>query len=364
MKYYKNPETLKKLYCRERLSIRQIAEKFDSYPQIIRYWLVKFKIPLKSEKERFKVSKNFLQFLYLTKKLSIRKIAKILKTTYATARNKLIKYEIPLRTVSEANMKYSKIPFSGDLKEKAYMLGIRTGDISVAKNAKQLTIRTSTTHPAQLDMFTKTFRKYSHINIYLSKIPLGKAWQIYCNVDNSFNFLLKKLARIPDYILNNPQIFYSFLAGYADCEATWTIIKRGHDNIRFSFRIFSGDKKILEQIKSELEFLGFRPILFLEAKKGYRKTFGKYNKNMFSLRILYQEDVIKLANILMNLSKHQEKIYKMQLILDNKDSKWDEIENRIIKFRKTIKESRLNNNRGTPRMPRYARTNIDRENLF
>lgn len=125
--------TIKETLLAKKLSIRQIAEKFDSYPQIIRYWFVKYKIPLRSEKERFKVSKNFLEFLYLTKKLSIRKIAKILKTTYATARNKLIKYEIPLRTVSEANMKYSKIPFNNNLTEKAYMLGLRTGDISAAK---------------------------------------------------------------------------------------------------------------------------------------------------------------------------------------------------------------------------------------
>lgn len=165
-------------------------------------------------------------------------------------------------------------------------------------------------------MFQKTFDKYSHIGVYPYETLLGKAFQIYCNLDNSFNFLLHKPNEIPNWILENKRYFYYFLGGYADCEANWELWKRENGETRTIFKIFSGDKIILEQIKKKLENLKFHPILNLARKKGYKKNLWKYNKDMYCLQVLYQKDVARLAKMLLLISKHTEKIDRMKSVFE------------------------------------------------
>ncbi|MEM5773219.1 MAG: hypothetical protein QXL86_03305 [Candidatus Aenigmatarchaeota archaeon] len=108
------------------------------------------------------------------------------------------------------------------------------------------------------------------------------------------------------------------------------------------FQIISGDKIILNQIKNKLEQLDFRPRLGLANKKGYQKTFGKCNLDMYRLNLYHQKGVLKLAKILLNLSKHAEKIWKMKFILENYGKNWEEIEPKINEFKKWVKNTNLN----------------------
>ena len=71
--------------------------------------------------------------------------------------------------MSEAKTKYKKIHFSGNLNEKAYLLGLRTGDLSAHINWFQIRIGTSTTHPAQVEMLERAFEKYTHVHNYIHK---------------------------------------------------------------------------------------------------------------------------------------------------------------------------------------------------
>jgi len=296
-------------------------------------------------KRRLDITKNLLEDLYVKKKLSMPKIAKILNTSYFTVWNKMRTYEIKARSMSEAKIKYPKITFSGNLVEKAYMLGIRAGDISTAQASKQITVITATTHKAQLKMFAEIFGKYSKIKTYVTTIKFDgrKAWRIYCRLNNSFYFLLNKPNKIPKWILNSINYFYAFLAGYADCEACWNIYKlKDCKKFRLKFQIISGDKIILTQIKNKLFKLKFTPILRLAHKKGYMRTFGKYKKDMYRLNLNYQEDLIKLAKILLNLSHHEEKIWKMKFFLENKGKNWEDIKDKIDKFKGWLEYTNLN----------------------
>jgi hypothetical protein len=54
-------------------------------------------------------------------------------------------------------IKYPKNSFSGDLKEKAYLLGLRTGDIHCRKNHNMIRVESATSHLSQLTMFQKKF---------------------------------------------------------------------------------------------------------------------------------------------------------------------------------------------------------------
>ena len=63
---------------------------------------------------------------------------------------------------------------------------------------------------------------------------------------------------------------------------------------------------------------------------------------MYYVRVIKQKDVIKLVRILFPLSKHKEKIDKMNLIIGiSKDTKWDDIDSKVLNLRKEIKDSRL-----------------------
>lgn len=340
---YKNPRTLRRLYWKEGASSRQIARKFGVSQKTIRNWMKRFNIPRRCF-NRLDITKELLEELYLKKKLPMPKIAKTLSTTYDTIWRKMRKYGIRVRSMSEAKMKYPKFPFSGDLKEKAYMLGLRAGDISANRACKQITVVTGTTHRAQLQMFRKVFEKYSFVNSFIVQRKDGKrAWQIYCRLNNSFSFLLNKPNEIPKWILDNVNYFYAFLAGYADCEACWNIWKlKDCKKARARLQIISGDKKILEQITDKLKELKFKPRFRLAYKKGYRKnSIYKYNKDMYCLNLHYQDEIRKLAKILLKFSKHGEKIWKMKFILENQGKNWIDVKTEIDKFKQWVKENKL-----------------------
>jgi len=86
-------------------------------------------------------------------------------------------------------MKYPKKPFSNNLIEKAYLLGLRAGDISAAQHRKQVQVITGTTHPAQIRMFERVFMNYGHVGKYPYEQNGQRKWYVHCLLDKSFNFL-------------------------------------------------------------------------------------------------------------------------------------------------------------------------------
>jgi hypothetical protein len=164
---------------------------------------------------------------------------------------------------------------------------------------------------------------------------------MYCRLDKSFSFLLKKPKRIPKWVLDDINCFYSFLAGYSDSEVCWYLYKSG-DRFNARFQITSGDNIILHQICKKLTKLGFKTHLRLAHKKGYQKTFGKYNRDMYCLYINRKEDVKKLAEVLLNFSHHLEKIWKMRFIAQNIGKYWVLVKDEITKFKNRVKETTPN----------------------
>jgi DNA-binding CsgD family transcriptional regulator len=382
---------LEKLYWKEGLSIRQIAKKFDTSPTKIFSQMKKFKIPRRPAKKPINISKEQLEDLYITQRLSTLKISKILKISSATVsrklkkfgiptrkiepkykitkeeleelyinkklsslkiakilnmpdrrvRKKLEKFGIPRRTLSEAGTRYQKTPFSGDLKEKAYMLGLRAGDFYAQKIRKLIRFQTSTTHQAQIDLVKEVFGKYSHVSTYGQNGKWGRECFVYCDLHGSFDFLLEKPRRIPDWILSNNEFFYSFLAGYMDCEGSWTILKNDKNNVRFIFSLDSEDKSILEQIKEKLISFGVVVHVYLEAKKGEIVNGQRYNEDYYSLMIYQKSSILNLIEKLLPLSHHREKILKMKFIFRNKNSLWSEIESKLQKLKEEMKKEKI-----------------------
>ena len=55
----------------------------------------------------------------------------------------------------------TKLPFCGNLKEKAYLIGLRTGDIHARKPHRLIYAETTSTKTSQLMMFMNCFEKYT-----------------------------------------------------------------------------------------------------------------------------------------------------------------------------------------------------------
>src|SRR3989338_1294275 len=77
-----------------------------------------------------------------------------------TIRRKMERYGIKRKTLSEAMTIKFKKPFSGDLAEKAYFLGLRAGDFHAKRVKKCIRIQTSTTHQAQVNLLKDAFENY------------------------------------------------------------------------------------------------------------------------------------------------------------------------------------------------------------
>ncbi|MBU3918462.1 hypothetical protein KKC63_00935 [Patescibacteria group bacterium] len=337
---------LEDLYWNKGLSLREIGEKFHCNDTNILYWLKKFKIKRRpAYRKKIEIPKNILKDLYWNKNLSSREIAKMFGIKHGrTILKKLNKFEIPTKTVSQALTKKLKNPFSGRLEEKAYFLGLRAGDFYARWIRKSIRIQTSTTHLAQINLLKNAFRNYGETCIYLAKSKSREdEWFIYVDLHPSFEFLVTKPNKIPDWILKDKKYFFQFLTAYMDCEGSWKVQKSHQKHIRFMFKIKTGDLKILKQIKKKLEMLNYHAYLYLEKEKGTKSSYGSYNQDIFDLSINRKEEIVSLINKLLPLSKHSEKTRKMNFILKYKNKKWNSVEEPWNKLREEIKSELLKN---------------------
>ena len=288
--------------------------------------------------------------LYITKKFSQLKIGRLFNVQRQTVSRWLKRLNIPLRrrvdVVSEALIKYKRTSFSNNLSEKAYLMGLRYGDISTQKHGRQIRIYVSTTHPAMLQLFNNSFKKYGKVNYY-PKFNRGRKiyqWCVYVDLDKSFNFLLNKTSNIPRWIINDDQLFFAFLSGYFDSEGCLSIYyhqKDKYGNIQWIIK--SSDKIILITIVQKLRELGFNiqyPKLDKKAgtnKKNNNKNVGfPYKKDYWVIQTGIKSQVFSIINK-MDL-RHEEKIAKNRLSQMLVQSNWKNAIEKIILLRNQIKD--------------------------
>jgi DNA-directed RNA polymerase subunit M/transcription elongation factor TFIIS len=212
-----------------------------------------------------------------------------------------------------------KIPFSGDLKEKSYLLGLRTGDLHARSHYQKVQVEMTSTKQEQLKMFRTIFEKYAKVKSYEKKGGYtDKTNKIYSFLDKSFNFLVKKPSSIPDWIIEDKELFFFFLAGYCDSESSWIMTQHKKYGGKYRDLIFSlgtCDKRVLEQIHKKLKELGFSSHLYMVRKKG---IYGERvcNLNLYRVMMANRKSVIKLAETLLPISKHGDKINAKRRLID------------------------------------------------
>mgnify|MGYP006424450217 CR=1 FL=1 len=338
-------EQLEELYLIRKLSLSRIGNQFNCNGSNIFYWLKKFGIERRPVNHRkIDIPKNVLEDLYWDKGLSSREIAKKYGIKFGrTIRKKLKNYGIKRKTISEALTKKFKAPFCGDLSRKAFFLGLRAGDFYAKQMRKSIRLQTSSTHKAQVELLAKSFKEYGETKKYLHKNKERKAeWFIYVDLYSSFDFLLKKPEKIPNWILEDDRYFYNFLAAYSDCEGNWNLNKSHDKHFRYTFRLRTGDKKILEQIRDRLMLEELHPVFGLTHKKGDKSPYNVFNFNIYIVTLNRKKEILYLIRKILPFSKHSVKIRKMNFILENRNKKWCEIKQELEKLRKEIKKEILN----------------------
>lgn len=268
------------------------------------------------------VPKKELREFYLKEKLSSPKIAKKFGCSPGLIRNRLREYKIPLRSIQEAlplsNIpKYPRYNFSGNLEEKAYLIGFRQGDLHTHQaRSRTILVFMSSSKKAQLKLFQGLFSKYGHIWSGKTKAP-DRTWEtsVCCYLNNTFKFLIDKKDLIEPWILKNKNCFAAFLAGYADAEGSFCIYN-GRDG---NFSIRSQDKNILHQIRAKLIELGIlcRPpqIARREGTKDIRGTIS--NENIWGLWIHRKDALLKLVELMNPYSEHADKRRGMEIVKNN-----------------------------------------------
>tara|TARA_Y100000310_G_C20590298_1_gene767623 strand:+ start:270 stop:1352 length:1083 start_codon:yes stop_codon:yes gene_type:complete len=335
---------LKNLYLDKRLSTYEIAKIFECDPTVIQNRLREYNVKIRYPKKRIDIDKKYLRELYLNKKLSTYKIANIFNCGARTVYSKLIengiktrpikrimiskkklfdlyhhqklsysqiankyscspsiifdmmkKYKIIPRDASESNTIYPKFTFSGDLIEKAYLIGFRLGDLNVTKKHYLIYVKSNTTKNAQVKLMKQIYSKYGYLRI--KKYQKG-VFNMECSLNGSFNFLIPKIDFIEDWIVKEDNYFAAFLAGYMDAEGNIGVYSN-----RARVRIGSCDKGILDQIHYKLNELKIQNTYRLEMPA----TIGRYNKDFLRVNISKKEDILKLFKLVKPYLKHQKR---------------------------------------------------------
>lgn len=301
-------EKLLDLYINKKLSTQKISKILRISSCCVYYKLVEAGIKTR-QKKIVRIPKKKLKRLYHDKKLSCSKIAKKFDCNKITIFEKMKKYRIKTRNLSQANTIYPKKKFDGDDKLKAYMIGFRLGDLNVkAKNENwTIMVKSNTTKKEQFQLIRKVYGKYGHFKCNFN----GKFYNTYCNLDSSFNFLLKKEDNIEDWILKNNKCFFSFLAGYTDAEGNISVSQG-----RARFRIRTYDKNILFQIHKKLNSLDINTTFNLASRAGilYSK---KQNKDCWGVFVSSKYALSKLLKFIKPYMKHKKRIHDLILAEKN-----------------------------------------------
>lgn len=270
--------------------------------------------------------KKLLKKFYEDEKLPMEKISKILKIAPSAVWKYLHKYNIPVR-----KFKYKKYDFSGDSKEKAYILGLVAGDICAYKHCRQIAAELTTTHPAMMNLFYSVFEKYGTPTqrFKYNKIT-GRYEKVgHILLNNSFEFMLSKKFEIDN------EYFYHFLAGFFDSEGC-VHVYNNQGYIGLTILIYNSNKKLLKIIKKRLEKDGFHPKFYLLFKKDEKTTNNYIRENdLWTVAMYTVKEILTLMSRMP--IKHQEKIDKIKIVSSSNSNKWNSIMDQVYALKTKIK---------------------------
>lgn len=262
------------------------------------------------------IAREDLEKYYLKQRLSSRKIAKIYKCAYSTIDRKVKGFGLATRTLANAHIIYKRRDFSGNMAEKAYLLGFCIGDLRVRKvykNSETIHVDCGSTKKEQIELISKLFNQYGRV--WISKPSKLNKTQIECFLNNSFKFLLEVNPNIIEsWIISKKTYFANFLAGFTDAEGS-IFITAG----KASYALGNYNRKLLLQIKKYLQQFGIdsRDIV-RSIRKGLIASHGyRYNQDYWTLAIGKKTELLKLFKFMGPYLRHTNRINQMEIAINN-----------------------------------------------
>lgn len=282
-------EELDHLYYGQGLTTKDIGNLFGVSDELIRYHMARLGIarrgrPWSSKHIRSQLDCNTLERLYVLEGLSMAEIGRRFGVGETTVPTYLKKCGILRRNLSAATIRYPRRNFSGDLIEKAYLIGFRQGDLWVAPTnngpfSGSISVACATSREEQITLFKELFASYGHVAVSPGRKGKYVQYSLQCCLNLTFDFLVAKEDCIPEQIHNDPSLFVAFLAGYIDAEGSFGLPRDGTSR----FVLGSYDVTILHQLHGVLTTqYGIQcPPPRLSAPKGSPVSGGYQSRNDF-----------------------------------------------------------------------------------
>ena len=226
--------------------------------------------------------------LYVVEGLSTKAIGVLLGHSESVVRRRLIAAGIERRPSGQA--RFARRDFGGDPLERAYLLGFRLGDLNVELRQTSVVVKCTSTRAEQVALFTRLFEPYGHV--YTDEATIARrlrqsvGMQVFLN--RTFEFLLPKEDRVPEWVLAEDEAFFAYVAGYLDAEGyvkAGRALADGQPEIRVEVRSY--DRQTLRQLGEGLNERGIRcPPAAVCVLAGYTNRAGvRSNEDLWRLGI-------------------------------------------------------------------------------
>jgi transposase-like protein len=285
-------DELVRLYCDEGLSTSSVARRLGWSESAIRGRLVALGIARRTPWARNAVSCDPAELvrLYVEDSLSLSAIAARHGCSLTTIWRKLQASGVACRE-GGSGLRYERIDFSGDLAEKAYLVGFRIGDLNVELHGRTVVVKCTSTRGEQVQLFRQLFERYGHVYTDEATLARRQRQSIGMSValNRTFDFLLPKQDAVPEWVLiGNDEVFFAFLAGYIDAEGYFHTYHQGPRQTALAcLEVRSYDATLLTQLGDGLNDRGVicAPAR-LRVRAGYTNGYGvRSNRNLWGLGV-------------------------------------------------------------------------------
>jgi LAGLIDADG-like domain len=218
---------------------------------------------------------------------------------------------------------HERKPFDGTYEDKAYLLGLKQGDLYAHRPWKgAVRVSLSTTHPYMCELFEELFSPYG----YVRRLPRYKEptksyeWNLEVYLDDSFAFLLQEFEESLPWVRATETRVFAYLSGLLDADGSIIITKDNSEpkKVLVTVDYYNSKKPILEWISRELKSRGFHCSVRINKPKDYTtKKWGITHRSDYWQLSSYGMD--RIQNLVARLKPHHgEKIMRQQLALSVK----------------------------------------------
>lgn len=252
--------------------------------------------------------------------------------------------EARLASIHKKVRKHERKPFDGSNQDRAYLLGMRHGDLSAIRPfGDAVRVSTSTTHPAMAELFRKLFEPYGHVYQHsrYKKDTCSYEWNIQVILDDSFAFMLESRESGCRSVSQSPEELLGYLAGFLDAEGHIGLT-RDKKNTSLMVTYFNTDLALLNFVADSCRSLGYTPLgPYLDKKKDTKTSRYQIERK----RNYYKVVLDRFAECQSFLSRlpvrHPERIEKKNLALSlTYREPWETARARVVNLRNSFRTRR------------------------